>query len=176
MASLKGSTTGSDTPVFGESKKLVVPPKLDSAADGAGGKGASTGSAGGERKRKQAQGSIAAPLYGRRAVKHFPVSASELKQLGERRNNATTFTSLGTGLIGIGLGLLKDSVFTDAPKTVSLPALVPHLVSPPPGFNWLPIAAAFIIAGIVMVAIGAHAVHAGKSLIERIENETDFDE
>lgn len=173
MDSPTGSRTGSsDLPVLGEAKRRVIPPKIDPAADGGGGRGASTGGAGGARKKKQAHGSTAVPLYGVRVVKQYPVTEWEFSLIGERRNIATILFSIGTALVGGGLGIMKDIVFTDSPKTIALPLFVQSIQSH--AFDWRPISISFLIVGTLCFLGGAAFTWSGKKLIDRIKNDTKF--
>lgn len=106
-------------------------------------------------------------------MRHFPISESELRQLGERRNAGTIFSSAGTGLIGVGIGLLRDTVFTDKPKTIALPLMAQQQFAQ--DFNWTPIAIAMLVGGVILLAVGIYSICAGKSLVSYIEKGTKFD-
>lgn len=141
--------------------------------DEGGSKGAGNITSGSRKPRKfDKSGSLANHVYGTRDVNYFPISKSELRQLGERRNTGAVFLSLGTALIGVGIGLLKDIVMTDKPKSVQLPLILQ--LQTQAEFDWKPIVWAFIVSGIVSMSVGFYSLYAGKSLITRIENETDF--
>lgn len=141
-----------------------------------GSKGGQTFTASSRKPRKQ-EGSIALPLYGRREVKQFPITENELKNLGQLRNSATIFSSVGTALIGIGIGILKDIVITDKPKHFVMPLIANiQIPQPPQDFDWKPISIAFVIAGFVSFLFGMYQIWVGRGLVKKIEDETKFDD
>ena len=107
-------------------------------------------------------------------MKQYPISEGELRLISERRNIGTALFSTGTALIGLGLGLLKDTVFTDSPKTVALPLLAQAPIKPV--FDWTPVSIALIIFGVLSFLGGIYFTFTGKSTINKIMDETKFDE
>lgn len=125
---------------------------------------------GGTRKPRSQNGSLAVPLYGRRLIKQFPISHSELKQLTERRNTATTLLSIGTGLFGIGAGLFKDTFFSNPVKGAAVMQSIEKA-----GFDWPTISIALMCFGVIIFILGCWNIFQGRNMAKTIERETTFD-
>lgn len=149
---------------------------------GGGSKGAQSKTVSNQKPRNVDRvGSLANPLYGRREIKHFPVSHSELRQLGERRNTGTIFLTIGTGFLGTGAGLMKDTIVTDAPKSANIPLLFQQNAfimqkTAPLEINWQFLAASLILFGLFCILFGSYSIWAGRNLVKTIETETNFPE
>lgn len=108
------------------------------------------------------RGSSFTTAYGRRNVKAYPVTGSDLHSIGALSGLATVAFSIGTGLLGYAF---------DVTESLSIAGDVPPATS---GF-WSGLRWGFVIAGVVCYIGGAILWKVRGSTIRDIKTNTTFD-
>lgn len=108
------------------------------------------------------RGSTYVAKGGRRSVKAYPVTESELSNLGLLQAGSTACFSLATFLIGIWLNVAQGiALQTGAPATEVA--------------YWTALRIAFLIGGLLFAVVGLGLVVFGQHKIRQIKNETAHD-
>jgi hypothetical protein len=127
--------------------------------------GKTTGASKGPRKSARtgvAGGSTITQVPGKRLVRQFPITESEINQLDRQGLISALFSGFGAAALGFGANLYKDYFLGSGLSEIKLDALW-----------WGSVLC--IIVGVIFLLFGFIEIKSNKGLIKTIKNETTFD-
>jgi len=117
--------------------------------------------AGGSGQPRQPIGSTITPNYGKRNVKSYPLTESELNEIGSLRTQTTVLFSIGTGCCSFSWSLVQD-IF----KSTKWDSLT---------WEIFPLLAYVLFAvGLLLCLFGFVSFRSSKTKVDNIKKETNF--